>query len=72
MIEKQVTKVDYSASNEFTVDENKEVLILEKQEGRKEDTTLLFGFSAEYPKNQLKIKPYTMLQKFNFDEFSTV
>ena len=33
---------------------------------------LLFGFAPEYGAKKWLIRPYTMLQKFNFDEFNTI
>lgn len=72
LAEKQVSRVEYSVSSQFIIDENKEVLILEKEEGRTEDTVLIFGFSPEFGTKKASIKPYTMLQKFNFQEFSTI
>lgn len=33
---------------------------------------LLFGFAPEYGTQRWLVRPYTMLQKFNFDEFSTI
>jgi len=59
-------------NSEFTVDESKEVLIIEQQEDRPDDTVLLFGFAPEYGSRRWLVRPYTMLQKFNFDEFSTI
>lgn len=70
--ERQVLRVDYSVNSEFTVDESKEVLIVEKAEDRPNDTVLLFGFAPEYGVKRQLVRPYTMLQKFNFDEFSTI
>lgn len=72
LAEKQVCRVEYSVNSEFTIDENKEVLILEKDQARTTDTTLVFGFSPEFGTKSASIKPYTMLQKFNFEEFSTI
>lgn len=46
--------------------------MIEKQE-KDENISLLFGFAPEYPKQAKSLgRPYSLLQKFNFDEYVAI
>lgn len=65
---KKIEAVESKRSSNFTYDESKEILVVEKVEEEKGHVRLLLGFS--YQKSPRDIfSPYTLVQKFDFDSF---